>query len=141
MAIPYHPSSGTILLCDFNGGFREPEMVKRRPVVVLSPKIKGRSGLCTVVCLSTRVPDPVMPYHMELEIEPPLPNNWHSESCWVKGDMVYSVGFHRLDLIATGRDARGKRLYRVEPLNSQKLKKIKTCVLRGLGLSSLTKHL
>ncbi|MEQ9178418.1 MAG: type II toxin-antitoxin system PemK/MazF family toxin, partial [Nitratireductor sp.] len=34
-------------MCDFNTGFRVPEMVKRRPVVVISPKIKARPRLCT----------------------------------------------------------------------------------------------
>jgi len=31
MAIAAHPKIGTILHCDFNAGFKEPEMVKRRP--------------------------------------------------------------------------------------------------------------
>ena len=63
MAIREHPPTGSILMCDFNAGFREPEMVKRRPVVVISPKIRARPGLCTVVALSTTVPAPVMDYH------------------------------------------------------------------------------
>ncbi|QQG36900.1 MAG: type II toxin-antitoxin system PemK/MazF family toxin [Micavibrio aeruginosavorus] len=49
MSIAEHPNKGSILLCDFNHGFVAPEMVKRRPVIVISPKIHGRVGLCTVV--------------------------------------------------------------------------------------------
>lgn len=98
MAISDHPAIGSILLCDFNTGFKAPEMVKRRPVVVISPKIRSRAGLCTVVALSTKDPQPVMSYHCRLKIEPILPEPWNSESMWIKGDMVYAAGFHRLDL-------------------------------------------
>lgn len=73
MPIQEHPALGTILTCDFNAGFKEPEMVKRRPVVVISPKIAGRYGLCTVVALSLTEPDPIMPYHCQIDIRPELP--------------------------------------------------------------------
>ena len=36
--IPYHPEIGTVVICDFNG-YIPPEMVKRRPAIVISPKI------------------------------------------------------------------------------------------------------
>src|SRR3546814_14006270 len=42
MPIREHPVTGTILTCDFNVGFTQPEMIKRRPVVVISPKIANR---------------------------------------------------------------------------------------------------
>ena len=104
MPIAEHPEPGTILRCNFDSGFKAPEMVKPRIVVVLSPKIKkGRPGLCTVVALSTTAPDPVMQYHCQLDIKPKLPHPWESEGIWVKGDMVYAVGFHRLDLIDSER--------------------------------------
>ncbi|VAW97396.1 hypothetical protein MNBD_GAMMA21-2502 [hydrothermal vent metagenome] len=64
MAITIHPSPGQILLCDFSQGFRAPEMVKsKRPVIVLTPSFSHRSGLVTVVPLSTVRPDPIMPFH------------------------------------------------------------------------------
>lgn len=116
-------------------------MVKPRCVVVLSPMIKGRPGLCTVVCLSTTPPNPVMQYHMQLDIRPKLPNRWASDGVWVKGDMVYAVGFHRLNLIKVGKDQTGKRLYRYDTLSTDQMKAIKCCVLRALGMSTLTKHL
>jgi len=56
MAINEHPVSGTILMCNFAPGFQQPEMVKRRPVIVISPKISRRPNLCTVVALSTTAP-------------------------------------------------------------------------------------
>lgn len=141
MPIKEHPYIGSILMCDFNAGFREPEMIKRRPVVVLSPKIAARPGLCTVVALSDTAPNRVMPYHCQIDIRRPLPESFNSNGVWVKGDMLYAVGFHRLDFIRRGKDLRGKRDYHYEPLSQENIRKIRECVLRGLGLSVLTKHL
>jgi mRNA interferase MazF len=141
MPINDHPATGTILVCNFNGTFKEPEMVKPRCVIVLSPRIRARAKLCTVVCLSSTEPDHVMPYHCQLDIRPHLPRPWDSDGIWVKGDMVYSIGFHRLDLIRLGKDRDGKRIYRMEILTADQMKKVKCCVLRGLGMATLTKHL
>jgi mRNA interferase MazF len=141
MAINEHPFTGSILLCDFNSGFKEPEMVKKRPVVVLSPKIAARPNLCTVVALSETEPDPRLPYHCQIDIRPKLPPSFSSDGVWVKGDMIYAVGFHRLDLIRIGKDRSGKRMYHFQPLSAENIKKIRECVLRGMGLSALTKHL
>jgi hypothetical protein len=93
MSINDHPASGTILVCDFNGTFKQPEMVKPRCVIVLSPRIEKRAKLCTVVYLSTTDPNHVMPFHCRLDIRPALPRPWDSDGVWVKGDMIYSVGF------------------------------------------------
>ena len=76
LAIQYHPKRGTIVAANFDQGFRKPEMVKRRLCVVLSPPIRNRAGLCTVVPLSTTAPDPVMAYHYELDIPFQLPKYW-----------------------------------------------------------------
>jgi mRNA interferase MazF len=141
MPINDHPAPGTILICDFNGTFKEPEMVKPRCVVVLSPKIVRRAKLCTVVCLSMTAPNHVMPFHCQLDIRPKLPDRWASDGVWVKGDMVYSIGFHRLDLLRMGKDKNGKRIYRMDILPPEQMKDVRCCVLRGLGLSALTKHL
>ena len=53
MAINFHPRLGQVLYCDFKTGFRPPEMVKARPVVVLS---RNHHELCTVVPLSGTEP-------------------------------------------------------------------------------------
>jgi uncharacterized protein YifN (PemK superfamily) len=141
MPIREHPTTGTLLLCDFSEGFRVPEMVKRRPCVVLSPKIGARPGLCTVVALSTDKPDPVMAYHCQIDIRPELPPPWQSNGVWVKGDMVNAVGFHRLDLFRLGKAEDGKRIYRFDTLSAEQLKQIRGCVLKAIGLTTLTKHL
>jgi mRNA interferase MazF len=82
-----------------------------------------------------------MPYHCQIDIRPKLPAPWDSDGVWVKGDMIYAIGFHRLDLIRLGKDRQGKRIYRMDFLTDDQMKQIKTCVLRGLGMSGLTKHL
>lgn len=141
MAIHEHPVLGTILICDFDSGFRQPEMVKRRPVVVISPKIGARPGLCTVVALSTTPPEPPQSFHCKITVDPPLPAPFDSPENWVKGDMIYSVGFHRLDFVRLDKDRNGKRIYRYKPLSAEDIRKIRECVLWGLGIGTLTKHL
>jgi mRNA interferase MazF len=135
-----HPPLGLIVTCDFDG-LRVPEMVKRRPVVVLSPKMRGREALCTVVPLSTTAPDPVQPYHAQIDISPLLPDRWASQGVWIKGDMLYTVSLRRLDFLRFGKDANGRRIYYLKSLSSENLSIIRRCVLRGLGLGSLTNHL
>jgi uncharacterized protein YifN (PemK superfamily) len=141
MPIKEHPPVGTILICDFDTDFKLPEMVKVRPVVVISPKIAGRPGLCTVVALSTTPPNPKLPLHAEISKVPRLPFPWDAETMWVKGDMIYAIGFHRLDFVRTGKDHTGKRTYQFSTLTNDQVKLVRTLVLRSLGLSQLTKHM
>lgn len=115
-------------------------MVKRRPVVVISPKITARPRLCTVVALSTVEPGKLMPYHCQLE-NLTLPYPFEAGPNWIKGDMVAAVAFHRLDFITMGKDPFGKRRYYYDTLPPEALKQVRSCVLHGLGLSTLTKHL
>lgn len=129
------------MTCNFDQGFKEPEMVKNRPVVVISPQISWRPGLCTVVGLSCTAPVPVRPYHCKLVIAPPLPEPWNSREVWVKGDMIAAVGFHRLNLIRLGRDEHNKRAYYVTAISEEHLTQVRKCVLHGLGMFQLTKHL
>ena len=62
LMLTFQPKPGTLLVCDFGTGFKMPEMVKKRPVVVISPR-RRRSRLCTVVPLSTTAPNPVERFH------------------------------------------------------------------------------
>ena len=141
MAIKEHPAKGTILMCNFDQGFKIPEMVKRRPVIVVSPKILARPGLCTVVALSTTPPDPIMPYHAKIDLPQTLPKRLRSSETWVKGDMINTVGLHRLDFIRLGKTKDGKRIYHYSPLDAGTMERIEGCILHALGLSNLTKHL
>ena len=57
MAINFNPRPGTVLYCNFEG-YVIPEIVKNRPVIVVSPKYLNRKGLYTVVPMSTTIVDP-----------------------------------------------------------------------------------
>lgn len=142
MGIKEHPLQGSIVTVDYSkGGFVEPEMMKRRLAVVLTPKITSRPLLCTVVPLSLTEPDKVMPYHKQIDIPFEMPKEWGNQPRWIKGDMVNAVGFHRIDLLRLGKDNGGKRIYQMQSLPQAMLTVVRTCVLHGLGLSTLTKHL
>lgn len=133
MTVVSHPVPGTIVRVDLSQGFKPPEMVKRRPVIVLSPPIAGRQQLCTVVPLSTTAPRRVMPHHLEIEFDPPLPHPYASPTAWVKGDIVLTVAFHRLRLLFDGK-ADGQRTYDVRVLDPAVFAQVQRCVRAGLGL-------
>ena len=137
MALKYHPKPGAIILCDYTG-FKVPEMVKTRPVVVVSPRLRNRDELCTVVPLSTTEPNRKQLYHCEIEMVRPLPAPWVSIKYWVKADMLATVGFHRLSPIRIGQDHEGKRKYLNYVLNAEELQNVRDCVLQALGLPHLT---
>ncbi|MYZ50326.1 type II toxin-antitoxin system PemK/MazF family toxin [Propylenella binzhouense] len=139
--LKFHPQPGTILICDYGDEAVEPEMVKRRPVLVVSPNLKRRTGLCAIVALSTTPPDPVQDYHCTVRVDPPLPPPFDSPDMWVKADMVSTVGFHRLDLPHTKRDQYGKRKYLTVRVTPAELRAVYGCVLCGLGMGRLTPHL
>lgn len=141
MAVDYHPKQGSVVAVNFETGFVPPEMVKLRLAVVLSPAIRQRVGLCTVVPLSTTPPEKTMPYHCKLAVSFRLPPKWGDGERWVKGDMVYAVSLRRVDLLRLGKDANGKRIYQTEVLPPDDFQRVRRCVLHGLGLSNLTKHL
>jgi mRNA interferase MazF len=140
MPLRVHPEQGTILICDFRG-FVAPEMIKRRPVVVISPRLRRRQRLCTVIPLSTTAPNPVETYHHKLHVDPVLPRPYNAKFHWVKADMVYTVSFDRLFLPFEKKDDDGKRVYDTRVVDKADLLKIQQCMLHGLGLTTLTDYL
>ena len=132
MPLKFYPKTGTVLVCDYQPGFKQPEMTKRRPVVVVSPRFRGRGSLCTVVPLSTTPPVPVMPYHCEIEVE--LVHPYAANSSWVKADMLATVGFHRLHPMRTGKDQYGKRKYVYPNVGEDDLSRILECIRAALGM-------
>ena len=96
MALPYLPKQGEILVCDFEDSAIGAEMVKRRPVVVVSRHDAHRSKLCTVVSLSTTAPTPPKAWHHHM---PHLAvAGWSADDgCWVKCDMLATVSLQRLN--------------------------------------------
>lgn len=86
MSITFHPNPGTVLICDFSTGFQPPEMVKRRHVVVVSPRRRHHSGLCLVVPFSTVAPNPVEAFHHLIPVGA-YPFFHPQRDVWAKGDM------------------------------------------------------
>ena len=120
-------------------------MVKNhRPVSVLTPPGVGRKDLVTVLALSTKEPNKIMPFHYKIpKISMPQVGRFQDNDTWVKGDMIYTVGFHRLDLIRLGKkdNKTGKRLYFKQKLGREQMKEIYKCALHGLNLGDLGQHL
>ena len=133
MTVVLHPAPGTIVRLDMSEGFRPPEMVKRRPAIVLSPPLPDRRQLCAVVPLSTTRPKTPGAHHMQITFEPPLPEPYAEPTVWVKGDMVQTVAFHRLRLLFSGWQ-QGQRVYDVRVLDAATLERVRQCVRAGLGL-------
>jgi mRNA interferase MazF len=137
LPIQFPVARGTILLCDYSTGFR-PEMVKRRPAVVISHRLPHRDGLATVVPLSTMQPRHPVPYVCEIVLSAPLPAPFTALVMWAKADMLATVGFGRLDLFRTSRDAGGRRRYLHPRLPPDDIARIEVAICHALGLPVLT---
>jgi len=125
MALNIHPKAGTILMCNFDG-FRVPEMVKTRPVVIVSPNHLNRPGLYTIVPLSTTAPDQVQPYHYHFP-KNPMPQSLGE--AWAKCDMVVTVSIGRLDRIKVSRG-----IYTLRYVSKEELAAIRECMKYALGI-------
>lgn len=130
--LPVVPEKGEIVFCDFTP-FASPEMIKRRPCVVVSPLMKGRPSLCTIVPLSTTDPMPPQPYNCLIEIKPLLRKPYDSSKAWVKADMLYTLSMTRLDR-PSKFDNFGKRIFYKQFVSKMDMKKIEDCILQGLGI-------
>lgn len=129
MPLTFHPGPGAIVICDFDTGFRPPEMVKVRPVVVISPR-RRTVGLVTVVPLSSTAPTRQEPWHYQLPagVYPPA-----RRPMWAKGDMRATVALTRLDRVKA-RDSKGTRTYHTFQVRPDDLAAILACVRAALGL-------
>lgn len=130
MALGFHPHAGDIVICDYSTGFKPPEMVKVRPVVVISPRRRS-SQLVTVVPISSVAPSPVEPWHYL------LPDGAYPPArgpVWVKADMVATVALARLDRVKM-KEPGGSRSYQVFRLSQGDLLAIGAAVKAALGLS------
>lgn len=125
MALTFYPKPGMILVCDFKG-YIAPEIIKTRPVVVISPAHLKRHDLITVVPLSTTAPNPVEDYHYLLKGSP-VPGS--ARVAWAKCDLVATVCRGRLDRV---RIARGN--YQVGHISPQQVRAIRLAVACSLGI-------
>jgi uncharacterized protein YifN (PemK superfamily) len=129
VAITFHPKAGTVLVCDFRG-YLEPEIVKTRPVVVVSPNHMRRPGLVTVIPLSTTAPLRVEAYHYLLRGNP-VPGS-DAEAVWAKCDLVATVSVARLD---RKKVSRGQ--YAVGNVSMEQVRAMRRCAAISLGLELL----
>ncbi len=130
MPLEFHPKPGTIIVCDYGTGFVLPEMVKVRPVVIISPRFRSRLGLCTVVPLSSTEPKPFEGYHHRISPEAYPPARG---PMWAKCDMLATVSLARLDRIKV-RGRGGKREYVTFHMPADDMVAIQFCVRFALGL-------
>jgi mRNA interferase MazF len=138
MTIYFHPQQGTILICDYSG-FVAPEMIKKRPVVIISPRPRKQQHLYTVVPLSNTKPIPIESHHHKLNVLS-LPNGFNQKETWANCDMITRVSAQRLDRLNI-KDITGKRVYVAPVILSEDLNAIMKGVLFSLGLENLTQHL
>jgi mRNA interferase MazF len=132
MSITFHPNPGTILICDFEG-FKAPEIIKRRPCVVVSPRSRRRTGLCTIVPLSTTDPEHVESHHCKITITKKMPDQYPKQECWAKCDIIHTVSFERLNK-PHQKDELGKRTYLDREISPEDLLKIRRCICAGIGI-------
>lgn len=134
MTIKYPPNQGEILICDFSGSV-EPEICKKRPVIVLTPRFRRIQRLLTVIPLSTTAPTSIQRWHLKLHLDLPAP--YESPECWAKCDLIQTVSWDRLSLFRAGKDCYGKRIYPRIELDNNTMEKVWDCVLHGIGRSDL----
>lgn len=128
MTIRYHPELGEALWCDYSG--IEPEMVKRRLVVVVVPRLSQRYNLTTVLPVSATSPALIKPWHVRLAKDP-YPKGDKAE-LWVKCDMLNVVCFERLSGYHTRWN--GRRHYRKMKVSLDELRGIRRGIASSLGL-------
>jgi uncharacterized protein YifN (PemK superfamily) len=126
MAITCFPKAGTVLVCDFSG-YIAPEIVKTRPVVVISPNHLRRIGLVTVIPPSTTAPLPLEQYHYQLRGNPVPGSN--AEIIWAKCDLVATVSTARLDRKKVGRGH-----YAAGYVSMDQVREMRRCAAISLGL-------
>jgi uncharacterized protein YifN (PemK superfamily) len=133
MPITFHPGAGTVLICDFSTGFQPPEMVKRRHVVVVSPRRRHHSGLWLVVPFSTVAPDPVEAFH-HLILVGAYPFFHPQNDVWAKADTLTCVAFRRLDrVLLNGR-------YVAPSLRADDFAAIQRAILAALEIRTLDRR-
>ncbi|MDX8400832.1 MAG: type II toxin-antitoxin system PemK/MazF family toxin, partial [Gallionellaceae bacterium] len=128
----FHPDYGTILICDFGTGFKPPEMVKKRPVLVVSHRRRWNSNTVTVVPLSTKQPTITHDWHHLVDMRV-MPINFQRQPTWAKCDMLTTVALWRLDRVM--HKVAGKRSYVAPKLGNHDMRAIKTAIQAHLHLT------
>ncbi|MFA6920745.1 MAG: type II toxin-antitoxin system PemK/MazF family toxin [Gallionella sp.] len=109
MTVLFHPNPGTILLCDYDG-FEVPEMVKPRPVLIVSPRSR-HNDLFTIVPVSTTPPTTVLPWHHKIILPTALSPKWPELEIWIKGDMLNTFARSKFDRFHARLPNGGRKYY------------------------------
>lgn len=131
--LPFHPSPGDILICDYATGFRPPEMVKRRLCVIISPKLKRRNELATVVPISQTCPQPMEDWHHEIDL---ISKSWGDGPRWIACDMLATVAYDRLARPHFGHPVTGVRIFERLSLSEVDLQAVRKGVRLALGIGN-----
>lgn len=116
-------------------------MDKIRFAVVVSPRLRHRTNLCTVVPISTTAPEHPQPYHVKLDKDP-YPESPPGTVAWVKCDMLMTVSYARLSQYYRGRHPQtGKRNYITLRVSPDEFKAIRIGILNAIGMGGLKDHL
>ncbi|NLZ10860.1 MAG: type II toxin-antitoxin system PemK/MazF family toxin [Alcaligenaceae bacterium] len=100
-ALQIHLKTGELVICSFDTGFMAPEMIKTRPVLVISKSSTHWRGLCTVIPFSTTPPEKVERWHVLVRnplhrLLPPSQRFAQATEMWAKCDMITTIGFSRI---------------------------------------------
>ena len=115
-----------VFLCDYSG-YIQPEIVKTRPVVVVSPRrhtIALADVTALVVPLSKQRPRVAQTWHVA------IPSGKYAaiDACWAKGDLISHVTLARLSFL------RHRRRLIVPTLDRGDLQSVRFAVVNALGL-------
>ncbi|QEY31225.1 type II toxin-antitoxin system PemK/MazF family toxin [Synechococcus sp. RSCCF101] len=130
------PNAGQIVVCDF-GGYREPEIIKHRPVVVISPRPrKVTAWLCTVIPFSTTW-RPAGPTNHLVVLSSPLPHpKYPATRMWALCDLPATVSVQdRLTNFSKRTTPGGRRVFQDVFVSKDDLNIIRAKVKAVLGIS------
>lgn len=132
--LQFHPKAGAVLMCDYRGCIH-PEINKRRPVVVITPRLPHRDHLVMVVPLSTTAPNPPQDFHVRLSTNY-VPGDDPNLPVWAKCDLISSVSMKRLDRFMIRH-----RHWHSPDVSAADLLAVRKGVVCALGFPGLTAHM
>jgi uncharacterized protein YifN (PemK superfamily) len=140
MAINGSPRNGAILMCDFAPHelelISDGNMVKTRPVVVVSPQHQRGGRLIHVVPISMTAPKEAKPWHVEIPLHClPAPAQRKPGLRWAKCDMVVTVGYSRLNRYEGPKKA-GQTIYYDGNIDLETMVALKKALASVFGIRS-----
>ena len=127
MTLRFSPRAGIVAICRFPspGTAVGAEMVKTRPVIVVSRVLHGRHGVATVVPVSMTPPTEPKRWHV-LVPATAMPRGWREKpgDRWAKCDMVVTVSLERLSMSGVRRHE-GRLHYTSAEIDDRTLRQIR----------------